>query len=162
MSVRRREQPLRIAGQRGQALIETAFSLLVFLALLLGLVDLARGVLLYNSVSTAAREGARFGAVLTDPAWATYYGKSPFLVDGNKPATYTASGYVGTNTIVGAVANRTAALDPAQTTVEVAYGVTIYHDPLQVTVTHPFTPIVAFILGQGSIQVKASSEMRFE
>jgi len=46
-------------GQRGQALIEFAFAIIVFMMAFIGLLDLAHGVFMYNGVSQAAREIAR-------------------------------------------------------------------------------------------------------
>ena len=46
-------------GQRGQALIEFAFAITVFMMAFIGLLDLAHGVFVYNGVSQAAREIAR-------------------------------------------------------------------------------------------------------
>jgi hypothetical protein len=48
---------------RGQALVETALILPVFLALLLGIVDMGRAVWATTSLASAAREGARFAIV---------------------------------------------------------------------------------------------------
>jgi Flp pilus assembly protein TadG len=48
---------------RGQALVEFALILPIFVLLLVGLFDLGRVVFINNSVSEAAREGARWGAV---------------------------------------------------------------------------------------------------
>jgi hypothetical protein len=45
--------------ERGQALVEFSIGILVFLALFIGMIDLARGVFMYNGVSQAAREIAR-------------------------------------------------------------------------------------------------------
>ena len=45
--------------QRGQALVEFAFGIIVFLTLLIGIVDLARASFMFNGVSEAAREIAR-------------------------------------------------------------------------------------------------------
>jgi Flp pilus assembly protein TadG len=47
----------------GQALVETAVSLLVFLLLTLGVVDAARAAWSYNTVSFLARDGARYGII---------------------------------------------------------------------------------------------------
>ncbi len=52
-SVRRRDR------QHGQALVEFSFAILVFLALFVGLIDLARAVFTFNGVAQAAREIAR-------------------------------------------------------------------------------------------------------
>lgn len=51
-------------GERGQAMIETAISLLAFLAVTAGLVDAGRGIAAYNEVSAVARYGARWASVV--------------------------------------------------------------------------------------------------
>jgi len=48
---------------RGQAMVEFALVLPLFILLLVGLLDVGRLVFINNSVSEAAREGARWGAV---------------------------------------------------------------------------------------------------
>lgn len=48
---------------RGQALAEFAIAVTVFLTLLMSIVDLGRGIYLYNGVSEAAREIARVTSV---------------------------------------------------------------------------------------------------
>jgi TadE-like protein len=55
--------PRRRGGQSGQGLVEFAFVLPVFMALLLGMVDLGRGIWANNSVANAAREAARYATV---------------------------------------------------------------------------------------------------
>jgi Flp pilus assembly protein TadG len=47
--------------RRGQSLVEFALSLSLFLLLVMGVVDLGRGIFTYNMLSEAAREGARTG-----------------------------------------------------------------------------------------------------
>lgn len=49
----------RRGPERGQALVEFSVGILVFIALFIGMVDLARAVFMYNGVSQAARELAR-------------------------------------------------------------------------------------------------------
>jgi hypothetical protein len=49
--------------ERGQALVEFSLGIIVFLVMLMGLVDLGRGVYMYNGVSQAAREIARVTSV---------------------------------------------------------------------------------------------------
>ena len=51
------------AGAQGQALVEFSLALIVFLALLMGIVDLGRGIYEFNGVSQAAREVARVTTV---------------------------------------------------------------------------------------------------
>jgi TadE-like protein len=58
---------MRIAGRRsrsmGQGLVEFALVLPVFMALLIGMVDLGRAIWANNSAANAAREAARFASV---------------------------------------------------------------------------------------------------
>jgi hypothetical protein len=49
--------------QAGQSLLEFALVIPIFLAMLLGLVDLGRAIWANNAVANAAREAARFAAV---------------------------------------------------------------------------------------------------
>ena len=54
---------LRRRTGRGQALVEFALVIPIFLLLIFGLVDLGRAVFANNSLAEAARDGARYGAV---------------------------------------------------------------------------------------------------
>jgi hypothetical protein len=54
--IRRREH-------RGQALVEFALAVPIFLMLIFGLIDLGRAVFINNSLAGAARDGARWGSV---------------------------------------------------------------------------------------------------
>jgi hypothetical protein len=57
----------RLAGlrhrSRGQALVEFSLAFGVFVLVVFGLIDLGRVVYAHNSLSEAAREGARYGSV---------------------------------------------------------------------------------------------------
>lgn len=53
----------RARGNRGQALVEFSLVLVPFLLLLMGIVDLGRGVYINNGVAQAAREIARVTSV---------------------------------------------------------------------------------------------------
>ena len=55
-----------LADERGATLVEAALVSTVLFLLLFGIIEFGIVVLSYNSVSSAAREGARYGAV--DPA----------------------------------------------------------------------------------------------
>lgn len=57
---------------RGQSLVEMALVLPVLLLLLMGLFDFGRAIFAYNSVSNAAREGARLAIVDQTLASGTY------------------------------------------------------------------------------------------
>ena len=48
---------------RGQALVEFSLTLIVFLVLIMAVVDLGRGIYMFNGVSQAAREIARVTSV---------------------------------------------------------------------------------------------------
>jgi Flp pilus assembly protein TadG len=49
--------------ERGQALVEFSLSIVVFLVLMMAIVDLGRGIYMFNGVSQAAREIARVASV---------------------------------------------------------------------------------------------------
>jgi len=53
----------RAAPQRGQALVEFSLTILVFLGLMMAVVDLGRGIYMYNGVAESARELARVTSV---------------------------------------------------------------------------------------------------
>ena len=53
----------RRSEKRGQAMVEFALVLIPLLLLIFGLIDLGRAVYANNSLSEAAREGARWGSV---------------------------------------------------------------------------------------------------
>jgi Flp pilus assembly protein TadG len=50
-------------SERGQALVEFSLILIPFLWILMGIVDLGRGIYIYNGVNQAARELARVTSV---------------------------------------------------------------------------------------------------
>jgi Flp pilus assembly protein TadG len=52
-----------INGEKGATLLEFAFVSILFMMLTAGMMELARGVWVYNSVSHAAREGCRYAIV---------------------------------------------------------------------------------------------------
>lgn len=54
---------LRRRQERGQALVEFSLTIIIFLVLLMGIIDLGRGIYMYNGVSEAAREIARVASV---------------------------------------------------------------------------------------------------
>lgn len=64
----------RREGAGGQGLVEFAFILPLVLLLISGIVEFGRMLSIYNSVSNAAREAARYGTVVGDPGnGANYY-----------------------------------------------------------------------------------------
>src|SRR5690242_13337603 len=61
------EQPMNIPrrsrSERGSTMVEGALCLMVFLMMIFGIMDFGRAVFAYNSISWAAREGARYAMV---------------------------------------------------------------------------------------------------
>jgi len=55
--------PERRRRQRGQSMVEMAFVLPIFLVLVMGVIDFSWGLKSWISVTNAAREAARYGAV---------------------------------------------------------------------------------------------------
>ena len=53
----------RDRGRRGQALVEFSLVLIPFLWILMGVLDLGRGIFIYNGISQATREIARVTSV---------------------------------------------------------------------------------------------------
>ena len=51
-----------VRNERGAAMVEMALVLPIVILLFLGMVDFGRALFLYNNLTNAAREGARFGA----------------------------------------------------------------------------------------------------
>ncbi len=88
--------PMRFLSQsrkrratRGQALVEMALVLPIFLLLLTGLFDLGRGVFAYNTLTNAAREGARMAIVNQDvPTIIQRAGQQAAIVELNSPSVY--------------------------------------------------------------------------
>jgi len=62
------------SSRRGQALVEFSLAVIVFLALVMGIVDFGRGIYVYNGVAQAAREIAR--ATSVQPPSATLGGSA--------------------------------------------------------------------------------------
>ena len=54
---------LRHPRERGQALVEFSLSIVIFLVLMMAIIDLGRGIYMFNGVSQAAREIARVASV---------------------------------------------------------------------------------------------------
>jgi len=64
--------------ERGQALVEFSLSIIIFLVLVMAIVDLGRGIYMFNGVSQAAREIARVASVHPNVYPSTTFG-SPEL-----------------------------------------------------------------------------------
>jgi TadE-like protein len=74
-------------GSRGQALVEFALTIPIFLLLMVALFDMGRGVFAYNTLTNAAREGARMAIVNQDKPTIIKWAKSETqIVELNDPS----------------------------------------------------------------------------
>jgi hypothetical protein len=123
--------------QRGQALVEFAFVVPIFLMLLLGIVDFGMAFKAWISITNAAREGARIGAVHADCA-AVVDRTVETSADLLTPADVTVDNCEG---------------DPGESVV-----VTVAYDYEYIT------PLGAFVegLSGGPLHMEASADMRLE
>jgi Flp pilus assembly protein TadG len=146
---------LRLAKtkRRGATLAETAIVISVFLILVLGLLDLGIGVLRYNSVSHAARQGARQAMV--------HGALAPAGVQGGPwgPGTISAPATASGIPAVAALQPFLFTCDPPSTTIQVAWpdGNNQPGNRVSVTVTTPYQPMMTFIFGNPSITLQATS-----
>src|SRR5262245_36867410 len=60
---------MRKAGQRGQALAEMAFVVVLLVMLSLGIIDFGRMLMVQNVITHAVRDGARIAALTKDTDW---------------------------------------------------------------------------------------------
>ena len=110
--------------QRGQSLVEFALSSVVLLLLVGGLVDIGRGIYLSETLSNAAREGARHGAWFDAPNVRT-----PYLDDTDIKS--------GVDQELAAASLPASVLkNPGTTCPAVADG-NAYHNPPYVTAAYP-------------------------
>jgi Flp pilus assembly protein TadG len=139
--------------RRGATLAETAVVSIVLLILILGMLDLGIEVLRYNSVSHAARQGARQAIVHGALAPASLQG-GPW-----GPATINTHANASGIPAVAALEPYLFTCDPDQTTIKLEWpdgG----NDPgkrVRVTVTTAYQPMMTFIFGNLSITLQASS-----
>ncbi len=103
------------SGENGQAMVELALVLPLLVLVLMGVLDLGRGIYVYNVVSSAAREGARYGII------------HPTNSDGIKNAAI--------NTAVGVN------LDPNQIQITLNCSPCKKGDLITVSVSNTFNPI---------------------
>ena len=140
-------------GRRGAASVETAIVLLVILTITVGMFDLGMGVFRNNILSQAARQGSRIVIVHGHLA-------PPQLSEWG-PAGYTATGD-SAGEIPTAIRPYLAGLDPSRVNVSVVW--LDDHNELEgrvrVTVSTTYQPFLAFIFGNSTYNLAASSTQR--
>jgi Flp pilus assembly protein TadG len=152
---------LRTRRRRSAAtLVESAITLLVFLILVLGMIDLGTGVLRYNAISQAARHGTRQAIIHGDLCPADYWGGNW----GSSTITVQASDTSGPGTPAGAVAALVSPMlgncDLNNTTITVQWpnGSNRLEQPVQVTISTTWQPVTTYLFG-ATVTLQASSTM---
>lgn len=151
---------------RGQALVEFALVFPVIVLLIFGFIDVGRAVLAYNTLTSAARQGARVAVVSqVDPA------SAPFRCEANRPTENAADPWwtfrgcaIAAGSSLGVAAGDVSITytAPPGTTVECTLQVSV-GCIAAVTVTHqfnPITPLAGTILGP--MTMSSTSEMPVE
>lgn len=106
----------RRGARRGAAAVELAIVLPFLLALLLGMIEIARAMMVYNALTTAAREGVRAGVVPNGTNSKISTAVTGALTEINIPT----GNSVTTVKVNGAVADASTAATGANITVEVS------------------------------------------
>jgi len=150
-------------GERGQTLVEFALVFPLLMLMLLGVVELGRGIYYYNSLSNLAREGARSGVVIST----RINPQTAWDIDGNHEGTYSGiTAYAGANTIVGNVASKAVAFDLSRMIVIINHDEGAWRNmalPLEVRVQYPFESLITNWIGSSpTITLTAQTTMRIE
>jgi Flp pilus assembly protein TadG len=141
--------------RRGVAAVEAAIVLSVFLLILLGMLDLGLLVLDYNTLSEATRRLARAAIVhgqMAAPAQ-TVWGPTNVggtAADGTEYASVLSPELV------------TFQLSNVNYSIEWPAGTNRPDDPVQVTVTYQYPPIIPYLLGSQAIPIRAATNMSVE
>jgi Flp pilus assembly protein TadG len=151
----RRDRRGSRSSRRGVAAVEGAIILSVFLLILFAMLDLGLLVLNYNTLCEAARRLARQA-----------------IVHGQMAAPVQT--VWGPDQVTGTGSDRTdyaAALSPELVTFELGNvnysiewpaGTNRPDDPVQVTVTYAYQPIIPFVLGGSAVPIRAVTNMSVE
>jgi Flp pilus assembly protein TadG len=167
----RRSMPRRSAGgwRAGQATVEFALVSLAFIPMVLGLIELGRGVWYYNQLSQLAREGARWIIVTSiepDPASPVRFWDQV----GNKPkpggGAYTVATCACPNTAVDWIGRRDVGIPTGALRVTIqraALGTFTWGVPVTVTVEYDYHPAVTGFLNiPATIPMRAQTTMHMQ
>lgn len=149
--------PIRVrrSTRRGAATTEFALVLPAFLALVIGVIDASVGVARFNSLSQAARHGARQAMVHGSQAPAGWNGGAwgPGPID----QSATATGDPAVDAVRPMLVN--CRLEDSRVRIEWPDGSNAPGRPVRVTVTSSYRPILTFLFGNPAIPLTASSTM---
>lgn len=143
--------------QRGQSLVEFALVLPIFLIVVFGIVDFGMGLRGWITITSAAREGARVGAVYAIPGTGGTTAS---------PASCTTVAAGDTSSIAGRSCTAADGLPLANVAVGVDGAGGETGDPVRVKVTYDYnyiTPLGSFIDGLfGPLHMETIADMRLE
>jgi Flp pilus assembly protein TadG len=137
--------------RRGSTLVESAITLTILLTVIFGTLDLGLGVMRFNMISHAAREGVRqamvHGGQSTSP-WST--------------VTNMAASTIG-NPVANAIAPQLVGCDLTQTTITLAWvdGTNEVGQRVRVTINTTYQPFMTYIFGASAIPLQAASTTTF-
>jgi Flp pilus assembly protein TadG len=141
-----RHEPCR----RGATIVEGAITLTVLITLIFGMMDLGLGVMRFNMISHAAREGVRQAMVHGGSSLSQW-----------SPGTWTASN-AGTP-VVDAVSPHLVGCDLKNTTITITWvdGSNAVEQRVQVTINTTYQPLMTYIFGATPLNLQAASTSRF-
>ena len=147
-------------SQRGATLVEFALALPIMMLILFGILDFSSAVRYSNSLSHAAREGARLASVQN-------YSGGGWGAVGNAPGIYSGSASVPNNSVVARVVTHSNVPNPALLSIQIGtngLGSTqpYMNMPVTVQVTYPYTPTTTLIVGGASINLSSRATMLIE
>jgi Flp pilus assembly protein TadG len=141
---------------RGQALVEFALVIPVFLILLMAVFDLGRAVFAYNSITNAAREGARLAIVNQSTALITQRVLDQTSLGGTGSPTVTVSFHkISPNDDY--LTNPTCTIYPSTTMGLDCVAIVSYQ-----TTYRPITPLISNIVFSSGINLAATTTLNVE
>ncbi len=136
---------------RGQSLVEFALVIPIFLLIMVAIFDLGRAVFAYNSVTNAAREGARFAAVNQSSALIIQHAI-------NQTQIAETAGPNVTVTFRSSTPNADYRTNAVCTTLDLDCVAVVTYQ----TTFRPITPLIANILFSGGVTLQAVSIQELE
>jgi hypothetical protein len=141
--------------RRGGTLIESTFTTLAFMALMLGTIDMGVGILRMHIVSEASRQGARKAIVQGVNAQSAFnggpWGPSAFSGNGNSSSP-----------IVTSIKAYLTGLDPSQVTINVTWpdGNNKVESRVTYQVSTTWSPMITWVFGTPTNTLSAKSTMQ--
>ena len=133
------------ARERGQALVEFSLTIVIFLVIVMAIVDLGRGIYMFNGVSQAAREIARVASV------------HPGTTFGGPEITAVVNTQKGLIPSLGNPSFRCVDIDGGP-------GLDVYGCPtgaqVEVTISAPYSPVTPLMSLTGTWNLKSVSSQR--